>query len=407
MQEQYKVYGYRWVNLIMYTVVTFMAGMGFMAMAPMLEMMAERWMVGFGAVSLFMSVIGLFQVLLSIPTGFLAGRVGFKWPVAIGATLLAAGYLLRATAPSYAMFMVYTIIAGLGWGIIWSPVGILAATWFPHKEIGLANSLWAVGFLAGQAFGSLTAVPFFMNMGWTSMWLTYGIISVVIAALAWFLLRPKPALPPEPRPPFPPAGIGPGIKQTMNRSNIALQYTVFAAVGSLAVAPAVAPVALIAKGIAPPTAGIIAGLSLVGGVFGSLILPPFAFARQKARPTLLVCAIIAPLAFIALFYLPVAAAIVFSLLFGFTGAAVLGISMGVGQMQPGVNPGNAGVLSGVFLTAIGLGAAIFPLVVGQMVDATGPLGGAWLLAALAAVSIIIVALFVPEPKAPAGPPDHP
>ena len=97
-------------------------------------------------------------------------------------------------------------------------------------------------------------------------------------------------------------------------------------------------------------------------------------------------------------------AILLSLVFGFAMASVMSISMGVGQMQPGVNPGNAGILSGVFLTSIGLGAAVFPSLVGGMVDTTGVMGGAWLLTGLAAVSVIVLALFVPEPKLPEGPP---
>ncbi len=409
MEQEYKVFGYRWVNLFIYTLVTFGAGMGFLAMAPLLEIMAQRWTVGFGAASLLMSVIGLFQVFLSIPTGWVSGKTGFKLPVALGASLLALGFLLRGTAGSYGMFMVYTVIAGLGWGIIWAPVGSLAATWFPGREIGLANSLWPVGFLAGQAFGSLTSIPFMMSFGWGTMWLIYGVIALVIAVVAWILLRPKPPVPPEPRPPFPASGIVEGLKQTMNRTNVALQYTVFASVGSLAVAPAVVPPMLIAKGVPPPTAGMAGGLALVGAMLGSLLVPSFAFAKHRTRITILICAILAPIFFIGIFYVPVsggsvALVIALSLLFGFTMAPVLGISMGVGQLQPGVHPGNAGILAGMFLTSIGVGAAVFPAVVGGTVEAAGPLGGAWLLTLLAAVSIVILALFVPEPEVPQGPP---
>jgi len=421
MEEEYKVFGYRWVNLLVYTVVTFVAGMGYLAMAPVLQIMADRWSVGFGAASLLMSVIGLFQVLLSIPSGWASGKVGFKPPVAIGASLLALGFLLRGTAPSYGLFVLYTVIAGVGWGLIWAPVGNLAATWFPGREIGLANSLWTVGFLAGQAFGSLTSIPFMMNLGWGPMWLVYGVLTAVVAVAAWFLLRPRPPVPPEPRPPVAPASIGQGIRQTMNRTNLALQYTVFASVGSLAVAPAVVPPVLIAKGVAPPLAGVVAGLALVGGMLGSLLVPAFAFGRRKAqrtrpmgrvRLTMLICAIVAPLAFIAIFYAPVAGggvglAITLSLIFGFAMAPVLAMSMGVGQMQPGVHPGNAGILAGVFLTSIGVGAAVFPAAVGAMVEEAGVLAGAWLLAILVAVSILVLAIFVPEPEVPAGPPHGP
>jgi cyanate permease len=195
----------------------------------------------------------------------------------------------------------------------------------------------------------------------------------------------------------------------MNRTNVALQYTVFASVGSLAVAPAVVPPMLIAKGVPPPTAGLAGGLALVGAMLGSLLVPSFAFAKHRTRITVLICAVLAPIFFIGVFYVPVGAGnvalvIALSLLFGFTMAPVLGISMGVGQLQPGVHPGNAGILAGMFLTSIGVGAAVFPAVVGGMVEAAGPLGGAWLLTILAAVSIVVLALFVPEPEVPQGPP---
>ena len=407
-QNEHRPSRYRWVNLIVYTVVTFMAGMGFLAMAPLLDMMAERWSISFGAASLLMSVVGLFQLLLSIPTGWASGRFGFKLPITIGASLLALGFLLRSTADDYTTFMLYTVVAGLGWGIIWSPVGNLAATWFPGREIGLANSLWPVGFLAGQAFGSLTSIPFTMAFGWSQTWLIYGVIGVVVAGLSWVLLRPRPPVPPEPRPAIRPAGLREGIRQTMNRTNVALQYTVFASVGSLAVAPALVPPMLIAGGVEPALAGVTAGMALVGGTLGSLLVPPLAFKNRQIRRTVLICAILAPLFFTAVFYVPVRAgavgpAILLNLLFGLTMAPVMAISMGVGQMQPGVNPGNAGILAGVFLTSIGLGAAVFPPLVGRVVDAAGMRGGAWMLAILAAISCVLLAIFVPEPEVPQGP----
>jgi cyanate permease len=407
VEQQVRVFNYRWVNLVVYTLITFMAGAGFLAMAPLLDTMAERWSISFGAASLLMSVIGLFQLVLSIPTGWVAGRIGFKLPISVGASLLALGFLLRATADSYGTFMLFTVVAGLGWGLIWSPLGNMVATWFPADEIGLANSLWPVGFLAGQAFGSLSSIPFTTTFGWSQTWLVYGVIAAVIAALGWILLRPRPPLPPQPRPPIEPAGIWEGVRQTMNRTNIALQYTVFASVGSLAVAPALLPPMLVAKGVAPPLAGVISGLSLVGSTIGSLLIPTLAFRKERTRPLALLCAFLGPVFFLSLFYVPVGAAspgpaIVLSLLFGFTMAPVMAISMGVGQLQPGVNPGNAAILAGVFLSSIGAGATVFPPLVGRIVDTAGVQAGAWVLTALAAVSFVLLVALVPEPEAPAG-----
>jgi MFS family permease len=409
MSEEHRVLGYRWVNLVMYVLVAFMAGLAFMTLAPLLEVMVERWSVGFGAVSSLLSIFGVFMVLLSIPTGYVTDRVGFKMPVAVGGSLLALGIIGRAAADSFGLFTLVTIVAGVGWGIMWSPVGSLAATWFPHREIGLASSLWPAGLLAGMAVGSLTAIPVMTQFGWNTMWLIYGAVAVVIAILAWVLMRARPPVPPEPRPPFPPAGVLEGIKQTMNRPNIALQYAVFAAVGSLAVAPSILPPMLIAKGVAPALAGLVSGLLLIGGVVGTLVVPPLAFGRRRTRAALLAASILGPLFFIAIFYAPVAGGgvglvSVLSLVFGFSMASVMGISPGVGQVQPGVNPGNAGILMGVFLTSIGIGVTIYPILTGMLTELAGVLAAAWLLTILPLLTLIVVYLFVPEPAAPQGGP---
>jgi cyanate permease len=165
---------------------------------------------------------------------------------------------------------------------------------------------------------------------------------------------------------------------------------------------------LIGKGVPPPLAGVISGLSLVGSTLGSLLIPTLAFRKGRARPLALICAFVAPVFFVGLFYTPVdtggpALAIALSLLFGFAMAPVMAISMGIGQLQPGVNPGNAAILAGVFLTSIGAGATIFPPLVGRIVDTSGVQTAAWVLAALAAVSFALFTVLVPEPESPA---DH-
>ena len=71
---------------------------------------------------------------------------------------------------------------------------------------------------------------------------------------------------------------------------------------------------LIAKGVAPPLAGVIAGLALVGGTLGSLLVPPLAFGKRRARVTMLFCAVLAPIFFIATFYGPVGVALCWELI---------------------------------------------------------------------------------------------
>jgi cyanate permease len=209
-----------------------------------------------------------------------------------------------------------------------------------------------------------------------------------------------------------PAGFRDGIAQTMNRTNLVLQYSVFATVGSIAAAPMLIAPMLIQKGVAPPTAGIISGLPLVGGAIGAFFLPMFAFRTQRCRTTILLSAILAAVLFYPIFLMPASSETVIlpaviSFLFGFFVLPVMGISMGVGQLQPGVNPGNAGILTGIFLTSIGLGAAVFPALIGAMMDQVGLLGGALTQEILICVSVILLALFVYDPQMPGVPETQP
>lgn len=399
--ETHQVSGYRWVMLATFCFVFFMAGMGFNAVAPLLGTIGDKWAVSFGTAALLLSVFGVAQMLMSIPVGGLAGRIGYRRPILGGAILLAIGFLLRPTAAGFGGFMAYSIIAALGWGLIWAPVSSMIAVWFPHHEIGLANGLWPVGLTAGQAFGTLTAIPFVVAYGWSATWWIYAGIAAVVALASVVLVRPRPAFSPEAGPPFRPAGLRKGISQTMNRTNWVLQYTVFATVGSITAAPVLIAPLLIGRGISPPLAGVVSGLPLVGGALGAFFVPMVAFRTKRARSMVLLSALLAAVFFYPIFLVNPGAApwvpAALSLLFGLFVLPVMGISIGVGQLQPGVNPGNAGILTGVFLTSIGVGAAVFPALVGAVAGAAGLQSGALVEEVLIVISAVLLVLFVREP----------
>ena len=100
-EKSYQVSGYRWVMLGIFTLVAFIAGMGFNAVAPLLDIVAKQWSVSFGSAAMLMSVFGFAQLLMSIPSGWLSGKIGYRWPIAGGATLLSIGFLLRPLASDF------------------------------------------------------------------------------------------------------------------------------------------------------------------------------------------------------------------------------------------------------------------------------------------------------------------
>jgi len=398
-----QVFSYRWVNFFAYSLITFLAGLGMASLPPMFSTMAERWKIGLGAAAMTMTVLTIWQVLLSLPAGWITNKIGFKWPVVIGGFLLAFGYYMRSTTNDYNGFLLWCTIAGIGWGLIWSPEGCMLANWFPFSELGMVNSIGLIGLTVGQAAGSLAIVGMSISMGFNPAWRLFGIISIVLSVIAALLLREKPPVPPSPRPPIKPAGIIDGIKQTMNRVSIPLQYVVLVMVGSIAVVPSLLVPMLIKGGVTPSLAGVISGMCTVGGIVGSFVIPPIAFNSHKIKEVMLLSSALSPVAFLIIFLVPPSSALLIAILgflVGFFGLPVMGMSIGIGQTQPGVNPGNAAILAGVFLTSIGLGAAIIPQIITRLVDATGSaMAGVWGEVVLLAISVVLIQLFIPS-----GPP---
>src|SRR5499425_1881877 len=87
--------------------------------------------------------------------GYLVGRFGPRWLVALGGVLVGTAWWINAEASS--LFALYTggLIGGIGAGIVYGTSVGNALKWFPERR-GLAAGLPAAAFGAGSA---LTVIP--------------------------------------------------------------------------------------------------------------------------------------------------------------------------------------------------------------------------------------------------------
>ena len=148
---------------------------------------------------------------------------------------------------------------------------------------------------------------------------------------------------------------------------------------------------------------MVMGLSNLAGVPAMAAIPGWAFRKGRPELTMTVSMFVAAVAFIAAFYAPISAgsvwlAIVLSLIVGTALAAIGPISMSIGMIQPGVNSGNVGTLSGVASSVMGLGRLVIPSIAGGLVDHVGIAAGAWAVTIPVLVSGVVAALLISVPK---------
>lgn len=123
--------------------------------------------------------------------GRLADRAGVMMPVLLGAFLIAAGFLAAAQAGSITVFILASLLIGVGCSATFAPLVADTSLWFTRRR-GLAVAICASGnYLAGAVWPPVVQV-FVEMLGWRNTYALMGAICLSVPlALVW-LLRPRP-----------------------------------------------------------------------------------------------------------------------------------------------------------------------------------------------------------------------
>ncbi|QBI52074.1 MFS transporter [Streptomonospora litoralis] len=153
----------------------------------------ERFDAGPALLSLLPMLQLLVYVLLQVPTGLLADRVGPRVSLIAGAVLMALGVAIFALAPSIEAAVAGRVLIGMGDAVTFLNVIRLAALWFPRSRYALVSGLTGVAGGLGQA-ASVAPLSFVLRgIGWTGAFLSFSAVTVVMALLVLLVVRDRPS----------------------------------------------------------------------------------------------------------------------------------------------------------------------------------------------------------------------
>ena len=119
-------------------------------------------------------------------------RIGPKVAAAVGAVLVAAGWIINSNAATLNMLYVGSAVSGVGGGAIYATCVGNAVKWFPDRR-GLAVGITAAGYGAGAA---LTVIPIKLmidHIGYAATFFWFGLVQgVIVFGVAWLLRGPAP-----------------------------------------------------------------------------------------------------------------------------------------------------------------------------------------------------------------------
>lgn len=284
MNDQFQPERYRWVVLLVYILAGILSQLVWITFAPILPIVEALYGIGEAEVGLLSAVFPLVFIVLALPVGYYVDTRGFRKAVLVGTAFLSIFGFLRAFATTYVLLLTFQTLAAVGQPFIFNSISKLVKSWFPADEAGLATGLGSISLFIGMIVGLGATPALTLDLGFYNMLLIYGIISIAILLLFYLLGKESPYRVEEKE-----YLLDEYLQVLKNRNVMLLSAIAFIGVGIFtAYLTWVEPI-LEVHGLDIETAGSVAATLLIGGIFGSIVIPALSDKAGKRKPFMLVC----------------------------------------------------------------------------------------------------------------------
>jgi sugar phosphate permease len=129
---------------------------------------------------------------MQIPSGVLADALGARKTVTAGTLVAGIGSIIFGTAPSIYAAYIGRLIVGFGVSVVFISILKVQSQWFKESEFGTISGLTT---LIGNGGGLLAGTPLAIAVAyfnWRVVFISIGIVSIVISVLNYIIVRNKP-----------------------------------------------------------------------------------------------------------------------------------------------------------------------------------------------------------------------
>jgi len=402
MTEQ-KVYGYRWVVLVVYMFASAVSQFFWLNFAAVETFMEERLGITPMEGGWLALVFPLMSIIFSIPFGILIDRKGIRWGIGSGVLLLGIFGCLRLINPdTYLLLLISQIGAGAGTACILNGTTKIAVTWFPEKEEATAVSLGTVAMFLGMMIGLGVTPMLLTDLGYFNMLLTYSLLGVLAVVLFFVLVKERPPTPARltaATTEFTDMKQWRGLRDILKMPSFVLLSIIFL-IGTgcfNGIATWIEKFLNESHGIPLTEVGYVSGIMILGAIIGCIVMPLISDKLMKRKPFLFT-ALVGGVIFIVLMLFPFGftGSLINSFLLGFFMISALPILMTLSVEYAGER--YAGISLG-WLWLLGNACAVAVVPAMEMLrDATGQFTLAMLLLAVLLIVAIILTFMLKEPR---------
>ncbi|MBN1660765.1 MAG: MFS transporter [Anaerolineae bacterium] len=289
MNEQYRVYGYRWVVLAVFMFINLTIQMLWIGYAPITGPAASFYGVSDLQIGLLAMSFMIAFIPLSIPVSWVIDTYGFRVAVSIGAVLMGVlGVVRGLVGANYSLVLLSTIGIAVAQPFLLNAWTKVPANWFSVDERATAVGLVTLANLVGTALGMVLTPVLTETLPIPTVQLIYGGLAALSAALFVILSRERPATPPCPPGMEVRSLMLDGLKHALTVKAFWLYLAVFfVGMGVFNGVTTWIEGIIRPRGFTPTDAGALGALMLIGGILGAVVIPPFSDRQRKRRRYLL------------------------------------------------------------------------------------------------------------------------
>jgi predicted MFS family arabinose efflux permease len=164
-----------------------MASLGF---SPLLPAMQKDLSASYSQMGLFTGMYGIIALVVSLPAGVFASRIGEKRALLIGLAVTAIGLAALSQAVRYDIALMFRALWLIGYRTafigVFTAMAVVTPPQFRSRTMGALGAMAALASVIGAPFGTRMAAWF----GWRGGILGYAGISLIGAALFALIYRP-------------------------------------------------------------------------------------------------------------------------------------------------------------------------------------------------------------------------
>lgn len=283
---KYKVYGYRWIVLVVYMFIVAVNQLLWITFAPITTEATNYYHVTDLQIGILSMCFMLVYLVVSFPASWVIDKYGIRIGIGIGAVLTGGFGLMRGFAGTdYTILLIAQIGVAAGQPFLLNALTKMAAHWFPIEERATATGLGSLAMYLGILIGMLLTPFLTKNHGINGMIYIYGIVSIISAIIFIIFVRERPATPPCHADQEERSRIMVGLRDTFhNRGFYWLMLIFFVGLGVFnAVATWIEDIVK-PRGFNADQAGLAGGLMIIGGIIGAVIMPLLSDHYRKRIP---------------------------------------------------------------------------------------------------------------------------